>query len=124
MFFDDASLQSKPIVVPQNFSISTLTSELSEYDFNMSIKALNNTEIKGILYGGHLTIVSSNVNYSGTEFSSKMVNSTTMNLHFRMGIPPYDIRLLFLGIFGIVLLTFAILWIGRSIKKKSHHSQI
>jgi hypothetical protein len=122
MFFDDAILQSKPIVVPQNLSISTITGESSEYDFNMSIRALKNTEIKGLLYGGHLTIVSSNADYSGTEFSSKTVNSTTINLHFRMGTPPYDMQLFYAGILGIVLATFAILLIVRTKKKKSRHS--
>lgn len=127
MFFDDAHLYSQPIIVPQNFTISTVTSPLSEYDFNMSVKALNSTTLQGFLYAGALEIVSGNVGYNGSQFYLTMVNSTTRFLHFRIGIAPYEpwlSMIFFVGMFGIIVWVFAPLWIVRSIKKKNYSNLV
>jgi hypothetical protein len=125
MLFDDARLSSQPIVVPQNFSVSGLTSSQSEYDFDIGVKALNNTKVQGFLYAASHEIVSSNVNYEGTEFSFEMTNCTTKYLHFRLGIATYEPwrSIMFLvGIFGIVTWVITPLWVVRSVRRKNHRN--
>lgn len=127
MIFDDARLYSQPIIVPQNFSISTITGPLSEYSMNISVKALNNTKIIGFLYAGPLEIISSNFHWVGSEFSLTMTNATMINIRFRLGIAPYEPWLpimFFVGMFGIVVWILTPWWIVRSIKKKNYHNLI
>lgn len=121
MFFDDARLYSQPIVVPNDFSISTVTGPLSEYIFRMNVTALNNTKFEGFFYGGPLEIVSGNVHYDGSQFTATMVNATRKLLNFRLGIAAYEPWLpimFFVGMFGVVVLILTPWWIVRSIKRK------
>lgn len=125
MLFDDAQLYSQPIVVPQNFSVSGLTGTLSEYDFDMNVGALNNTKVKGFLYGGSLEILSSNVNFSVHQFSFDMTNFTTRYLHFRLGIATYEpwtFIIFFAGVFGIIAWIITPFWVVNSFRRKNYRN--
>jgi len=123
MWVDDASLTSRPAIIPTNYTIADLTGSYDAYQLNLTFESVSATSFTGSLYCGKLRIRDANCTFSESSFSAEFSNTTTLTIAFTISAGSIENQTLFwliIGLLGLLLLIVAPIIVIKEVRKKKY----
>jgi len=123
LWVDDASLTSKPAIIPTSYSIANFTGSDTAYRLTLNLESVKATSFTGSLYCGKLMITDANCAFNESSFSAEFNNTTTLTIAFTIGagsIENWTLFWLILGLFGLLLLIVALVIMIKKVKEKKY----
>lgn len=123
LWVDDASLTSKPAIIPTSYSIANFTGSDTAYRLTLNLESVKATSFTGSLYCGNLMITDANCTFNESSFSAEFNNTTTLTIAFTIGadsIENWTLFWLILGLFGLLLLIVALVIMIKKVKEKKY----